>query len=205
MAEDLLDREDVTTDPPGADGDVPPEDVTSGGPQPGGATVDSTAAEDAEFRRIVLELEGDITRLDVEVQQCSEELKEAKAGHATAVAKLRAYVREYRRPSSLPLFDQQATAPPGPPPHEAWRTVPLRQVLADFPEKQLETLENADIHTMGDFEKFRAARGEYDWGLLGIGPERRSKIEEKVLSWLGEYMANNPAPPKDSPEDADAE
>lgn len=167
------------------DADVPPEE--DGAPA-GHAAPGVAADDDAQFARTVLGLEDAVRRLDGEVDVAAEDLKELKAARDSAVRKLRNYIRAYYQP--VPLFDTAARAGD---PQDAWKKIPLRHVLAAFPAKKLDILEEAGLVSLADFEAFRAQHGEYAWPLKGIGPDWRSKIEEAVIDFLGKWMAKGQA------------
>src|ERR1700747_1153467 len=111
----------------------------------------------------------------------------ARKDHDLAVAEFFAEYDRLQGAGEMPLFT---------PPPEAWRTVPLAEVLRGLPEKKLEILAEAELRTLGELEDFRAAKGAFDWGLKGIGAENRSKIEELVLDYWQRHPQPAAAEPK---------
>lgn len=72
-----------------------------------------------------------------------------------------------------------------------WRSVPIGEAIS-LTEKQVETLSEAGVVTVEDFENLRAgSHKDYPGGLRDlprIGDATVDKWETEIVGWMAEYM-----------------
>lgn len=134
-----------------------------------------------------------VRKAELEVAMCEREyegLKEetaaAKKQFEKAVDRLRAVIRS-TDPDADPLFNQPAAeaqddtaAEDKPADPDAWRAVPLAEVLPDA--KLAGPLLEAGVTTFGELEDWRATRGETP-KVVGLGPVKRQAIDDAIVAW----------------------
>lgn len=152
----------------------------------GGETPPDTGGTTADPRVLaqIADYEADVTHLEREIDEKAEELKKLKADREAAVGLLRRFIREAN--AELPLWAKESR------PAAQWQNTPLADVLTGLPSKKVETLAEASLVTLGDLTKFQEAKGTGDWGLKGIGPEWRTKIENAVVDWFAKHPVAGP-------------
>lgn len=95
---------------------------------------------------------------------------------------------------------------------EAWADTPIAMALEGITDKQLETLAEAGVATVGEFEQLRAGSNrDYPRGLVDlprVGEKLITKWEDQVIEWLANYQPPEPeaepASESEEPEYADA-
>jgi hypothetical protein len=155
------------------------------------ATGRQAELEQAEkVNKETLRLAKDAERLEAIEDEAHGEYKAAKEEREAAEKKLRTYILQINKP--LPLLDgkdkaaETKTAANAPAPgNDAWRTVPLSEVLIKA-QPCLKLLASAKIGTMGDLQAFTAKKNDFAnplQAIAGIGELKADAIETDVLAW----------------------
>ncbi len=129
--------------------------------------------------------EIEIYRAECDVDERSEQVKEAKAVLASRIGTLRRIVKERNQPV-LPLFDEK-------PEPEAWREVPLTTL--EFPKAAYKALDEAKLVTVGDLADYTK---EYEISSIkGIGKVAAEKIADR----MEQFWKDNPQPQETTQEE----
>jgi hypothetical protein len=168
---------------------------------------DTTATEStgrlAELRKAILDAE-------TAEEEAKDDYAEAKAHTRHAMNEFFATYDAMVSGGKMPLFDgaggEQRNGTHGLAlAAEGWRAVPLADALRGIKltKKQVESLERADLRTLGQFTDFQTAKETFDWGLAGIGPETRTKIEEALADYWKEHPVKEVKEPEPIPAPGD--
>lgn len=160
-----------------------------------------TSLQKAHYERIQ-ELEVQCEELEQDFNEKNSRAKSAKRKWEDKVEELRGCIREGPDDQHrLPFGDDDSTKDGA---GEAWAETPISDALT-LTDKQREKLEDADIKTVGEFERLRAGTPDHPRGLQDlprVGQATVDKWEEEILDWLAK---NQPATDEEESEAGDAE
>jgi hypothetical protein len=145
-------------------------------PAVGGEAMQTMSARESEHYREIRSLESTCDRLEGEYEAARSGAAAAKSLWTEAVARLRECIRRGPDPQmALPLADDFMQA-----------TIGAALTLTD---RQADTMEEAGISTVQDFEDLRSGRyTDFPGGiqdLPGIGRAIAEKWEDQILDWIG--------------------
>jgi outer membrane murein-binding lipoprotein Lpp len=162
----------------------------------GAEAVQTMSARESEHYREIRSLESTCDRLEGEYEAARSGAAAAKSLWSEAVSRLRECIRRGPDPQlPLPLADDFMQA-----------TIGAALTLTD---RQFETLEDAGISTVQDFEDLRSGRyTDYPGGiqdLPGIGRAIADRWEDEILDWIGRQEQARHATAADECESCDSD